>query len=270
VISACSERNLSEFNEARPMRKLTLNHVLNPLLVAAAIAASSMSAKAQAIDNGGFETGLLGWAVTGDASTQGGAPEGLSQLWLTTASASAQDDFPLAIGALNRSGTSAVGVGVPGGLEAALGLSLGALDPDHAGGIDAYEGSAVSRSFTANAGDVLSFSWNFGTTDTFSDYAFVVLDGQLFTLASSAQATLPTSFLGNNFETGVANYSHTFLSAGTHQISFGVVDVGDFNASSTLAIDKVQVSAVPEPVGLALMLAGTGLVGLYTRRRTAR
>jgi hypothetical protein len=208
--------------------------------------------------------------VAGDASTQGGAPEGLSQLWLTTASATEQDDFPLAAGALNRSGIGAVAVGAPGGVETFVGLPLTALDPDLANGIVAFEGSAVSRSVSANAGDVLSFSWNFGTSDTFNDYAFFVVDGQLFSLAGTAQATLPTSFLGNSFETGVAAYSHVFTSAGPHQISFGVVDVGDFGVTSTLAIDNVQIIPVPEPGSLALMLAGLGIVGVSARRRAAR
>lgn len=249
------------------MHRLTLNKFLHPLLVGAAIAASGAGAKAQQIANGGFEAGLTGWAVAGDASTQGGAPEGLSQLWLTTASATQQDDFPLGAGALNRSGIGAVAVGAPGGVETFVGLPLTALDPDLANGIVAFEGSAVSRSVSANAGDVLSFSWNFGTSDTFSDYAFFVVDGQLFNLAGTAQATLPSSFLGNSFETGVAAYSHVFTSAGPHQISFGVVDVGDFGVTSTLAIDNVQISPVPEAPAVLMLFAG--LATALLRRRKA-
>lgn len=251
------------------MNKLTLNKFLHPLLVGAAIAASATGAKAQQIANGGFEAGLAGWAVFGDASLQGSAPEGLSQLWLTTASATEQDDFPLAAGALNRSGVGALAVGSPGGVEAAVGLPLTALDPDLANGIVAFEGSAASRSVSANVGDVLSFSWNFGTSDSFADYAFFVVDGQLFTLADTSLALLSTSFLGNSFETGVATYSHVFANAGAHQISFGVVDVGDFGVTSTLAIDNVQISPVPEPGPLALLLAG-GAVFAARRVRKAR
>ena len=248
------------------MNKLTLNKFLHPLLVGAAIAASGASVKAQQIDNGGFEAGLTGWVVFGDASLQDGAPEGLSQLWLTTASATEQDDFPLAAGVLNRSGIGALAVGSPGGVETAVGLPLTALDPDLASGIVAFEGSAATRSVSANAGDVLSFSWNFGTTDTFNDYAFFVVDGQLFTLANTGQATLPTSFLGNSFETGAAAYNHVFTSAGPHQISFGVVDVGDFNATSTLAIDNVRISAVPEAPAVLMLLAGLGAAALRRRK----
>lgn len=248
------------------MNKLTLNNLLHPLLVGAAIAASAAGAKAQQIDNGGFEAGLTGWAVFGDASLQGGAPEGLSQLWLTTASATEQDDFPLAAGALNRSGIGALVVGSPGGLESAVGLPPTALDPDLANGIVAFEGSAASRSVSANAGDALSFSWNFGTSDSFADYAFFVVDGQAFTLADTSQALLPTSFLGNGFETGVATYIHVFANAGPHQISFGVVDVGDFGVTSTLAIDNVQISPVPEAPAPVMLFAGLAAAALRRRK----
>jgi hypothetical protein len=246
-----------------------MKHSLLAPLVAGAIAVAALPAHAQQIPNGGFETGLTGWLATGDVSTQGSAPHGLQQLWLTTAHASEADDFPLSGGALNRSGTSAAAVGTATGLETALGLAIGALDPDSANGIQAYEGSVVTRFVTANAGDVLSFSWNFGTTDTLNDYAFLVIDGQVTTLAQFDQATQATTFLGNSFETGVANYSIAFLSSGTHRIGFGVVDVGDFSATSTLAIDNVQITSVPEPGTLALMLAGSATLWARRRRGTA-
>lgn len=224
---------------------------------------ATLTAHAQLLTNGGFESGLLDWTATGDVSLQGGAPEGASQLWLTTASVVDQDDFPLAVGALNRSGTGAAMVGIPGGVEEAAGLVLGALDLPAAAA--AYEGSVVSRQLTAGSGDVLSFRWNFGTTDSFADYAFLAVDGVLSVLADSGQATTPTAFLGNSFETGLATFSYTFLSSGTHHIAFGVVDVGDFGVTSTLAIDDVQIAAVPEPASLALLLAGGA--ALFARRR---
>lgn len=235
-------------------------HRLHTLALAIALSGSSLGVHAQtALNNGDFSAGLTGWQVIGDASIQGGsAPE----LWLTTASVDFEDDFPLPAGALNRSGQGAVS----GGLEAFVGLSAGALDPDPQGGLQAYEGSAAFQSFSAGVGDTLSFRWDFGTSDSFADYAFVIVDGQIFHLAGPADAG-QSGRLGNLFQTGEQTFSLSFTSGGQHTLAFGVVDVGDYNVTSTLAIAGVQVSAVPEPGALALMLAGLGATALGARGR---
>lgn len=237
---------------------------LQTLSLAILLSGSALSVQAQTLANGDFSTGLAGWQVIGDASVQGGsAPE----LWLSTASADFEDDFPLPAGALNRSGQGAVS----SGLEAFVGLPAGALDPDPLAGLEALEGSAAFQSFSAGVGDTLSFRWDFGTSDSFADYAFVVVDGQVFRLAGPADAGQPGR-LGNLFQTGEQSFSLSFTSSGMHTLAFGVVDVGDYNVTSTLAVAGVQVSAVPEPGALALMLAGIGAVALggTRRRRTSR
>jgi hypothetical protein len=141
-------------------------------------------------------------------------------------------------------------------LELAAGLPFHALD---LGDEPAYEGSLVSQTFVVQAGDTLSFSFSFGTQETlFQDQAFAVLNGQLFTLATRASAT-----------PGTATFSHTFASSGTATLAFGVVDTGDFNGVSTLAVSNVTLAPVPEPASWALLLAGAaGLAGL--RRRAQR
>jgi MYXO-CTERM domain-containing protein len=165
---------------------------------------------------------------------------------LTTAF-NADDDAPF-----NLSGSPAVWIDT---LELAAGLPFHALDL-----LDepAYEGSLARQSFAVQAGDILSFSWSFGTQETlFQDRAFVVLNGQLVTLATRGSAT-----------PGVQSFSHTFGSSGTATLSFGVVDTGDFNGVSTLTVSSVTLAPVPEPAGWALWLAG--VAGLATLRRRAQ
>lgn len=215
--------------------------------------------------NGGFESGLSGWVTLGDASTQAGGTQGAMQLWLSTASASFEDDHPLAAGALNRSGTAAAEVGVPGGVEWFAGLALGSLDPDAASARQAYEGSAARQSFSANVGDVLSFAWDFATRDTGTDFAFVVVDGVVSTLASASFAASLSPDGGAR--SGWGRFSHTFATEGVHELVFGVVDVGDYAMTSSLAVDGVVVSPVPEPHALALLVPGLLVLGLGRRRR---
>lgn len=233
----------------------------HPGLVLAVTLVAASGAHA-AITNGDFENGLSGWKTLGDASIYGPAPQGSGELWLTTASKNYADDAPLAAGALNRSGISAVAVGVAnaGPTELTTLFQGGQMDdPTH--GLYAFEGSAAGQIFTANAGDKLNFSWNFGTRDTYADFGFVVIDGTLIRLANSAAATQAGSN-GNTYQTGFSDYAYTLLRGGPHLVIFGVTDVGDFNLTSTLAVDNVRITAsVPEPrawwlAGVALMMAG--------------
>lgn len=236
------------------------------LCTLAVLASLAAGAQAQSLANGDFSADLAGWQVIGDASVQAAALAA-TPLWLTTASADFEDDFPLIAGALNRSGNAAAAVGTLDGVEAFVGLPIGALDPDAPNGLAAYEGSAARQTFSAAAGDTLSFRWNFGTSDSFEDYAFVVVDGQFSRLAGPVDAILPGTF-GNGLQTGEQTFSLNLVGNGTHTLAFGVVDVGDYNLTSTLAVGQVLVTAVPEPAGLALLVAGLGLLGGVARRRT--
>ncbi len=229
----------------------------------ALLIAASAGVQAQALVNGDFSAGLTGWQVLGDACVQatGAGPE----LWLTTASLTSDDDFPLPAGTMNRSGVAAADVGVPGGVESFAGLALGALD-DSSAGLAAYEGSAASQAFSANAGDRLSFRWNFATRDgLLPDYGFVVVDGQLTRLGGVGESIWP-GHDGYLAETGPQAFSLTFAGGGSHTLAFGVVDVGDYSLTSALAIGDVHVTPVPEAPALLLWLAGLGLGAARPRR----
>lgn len=181
------------------------------------------------------------WTLLGDVlATTGG------NFTLTTAF-NADDDAPF-----NISGQPAAWIDT---LELAAGLPFHALDLTDE---PAYEGSLAKQSFTVQAGDTLSFNFSFSTQETlFQDRAFAVVGGQLFTLATRSGST-----------PGVHGFSHTFASSGTVTLAFGVVDTGDFNGVSTLAVSDVTLAPVPEPAGWALWLAGAA--GLAATRRLRR
>lgn len=203
------------------------------LAAAAALALTlALGGHAQAqVVNGSFDTDLSGWATLGHASQQAGVL--LLDNADTVADASA--------------------------LAWAAGLAdVAVLDLN---GSAAYEGSLASQTFNAVAGQQLSFSWQFASDETdpspqFQDYAFLVLDGVFTRLGGVGDAPAAAQ-----------TFSLQGLAAGSHQLAFGVVDLGDYTVDSRLLVDNVQLStAVPEPGSMALMLAGLTALGLRARR----
>ena len=107
---------------------------------------------------------------------------------------------------------------------------------------------------------MLGFDWSFATRDDlFFDHAFVVIDGRLTTLATTAKP-------GGRLQ----NFGYTFAQAGQVTLAFGVVDTDDFNGVSSLSIGNLQLGAVaapvPEPSTWALFGAGLGVLGWFARR----
>jgi hypothetical protein len=222
------------------------------------------------LNNGGFETGdFSGWATIGDAlvvSTSFGVTPttGTYQALVTNGPGS------LYGGQFHGSysGISSVEANCFSNcpMDAFLGLPDGTL---RALNFVPFDGSAISQVFTANAGSILSFSWNYLTDegdflDIDVDYAFVLLDGTLSLLANRSMANFTSGTLFAN-ESGYHTYVSTLSNSGTHQIAIGVVDTFDPAVNSGILVDGFNVRALPEPS--SLLLFGFGMVGLIIYRQ---
>jgi len=155
-----------------------------------------------------------------------------------------------------------------GTLEAALNLSSGTLAGLGQGTVT--DGSAFQQTFTTLTPSVVSFRWDFLTSEdpNFSpnnDFAFVTINGNVTTLAQFADATITLPFDPSNplpppstdeylTETGYKTFTVTLPTAGTNTIGFGVVNVQTNDIASALLVDKVTlISAAPEPGSGALL-----------------
>lgn len=217
--------------------------------------------QAVGVTNGSFESGTFeGWAAIGvtsiaTASFGSGPTEGNYQALLTNGTGSVSD----------------------AALEAFLGVPAGTLDALSAtlpGSPNAIEGSAIKQSITVNAGDTVSFDFNFLTNENpptfFNDFAFVVT--QFSTALSHADAAFLPSLTVFNLETGFQTFSETMPSSGTFSLGIGIVDAGDAFFDAALLIDRVSVTSggMPIPEGGTLLLFGTGMAGIAALRRRCR
>ncbi|NET81265.1 MAG: PEP-CTERM sorting domain-containing protein [Moorea sp. SIO1F2] len=192
-------------------------------------------ASAIIITNGSFENNFTGWETLGSASVRtagfGSKPtDGSSYAQLDTFLPQEQENF----------------------MELAdfLELDITALDQIGNGKGEVFEGSAIRTSFTAEAGDVINFDYNFLTDDFgseyFNDFAFVGISGQVNGLADtfSVLADSKTPFVN---ETGFSTYSQTIAGSGTYTLTIGVTDVGDGAFDSGVLIDNVNVVRLEAP-----------------------
>lgn len=184
------------------------------------------------IINGGFEIGnFTGWTTIGETSIEtsafGSTPtSGSSQALLSTGGATFADSI----------------------IEKSLGLEAGTLD--NLGNRDATQGSAIRQTFTAEAGDVLTFDWNFltgeETPNYFNDSSFVSINS-VSKLADTTFPSFVSSLTPFIEETGFQTFSFTIPTTGTYTLGLGVTDVGEDTTNSGLLVDNVKIASVPEP-----------------------
>jgi hypothetical protein len=196
--------------------------------------------------NGGFETNdFTGWTTLGSTSIEtaafGSSPtEGTFEALLSTANITFADSI----------------------LEAFLGLEAGSLN-NLGNGISA-QGSAIRQTFMAEAGDILTFDWNFLTNEVlippFNDFSFVSISS----LSELADITFPSTIISPTTqffqETDFQTFSFTIPTTGTYTLGLGVTDTIDNSIDSGLLIDNVKLHSVPEPTSV-LSVLGFGALG---------
>ncbi|MGH7785787.1 MAG: thrombospondin type 3 repeat-containing protein [Candidatus Binatia bacterium] len=187
------------------------SHVIMSL---ALVLAAARGASAQPT-NPGFETGnFTGWLLAGTSAATVTGPtfslaptEGVFQAVLTTAG-SATDTA----------------------LQTFLGLPGGALDG--LGNGDATAGAAMRQTFSAAAGTIIAFDWNYvsgeGQFSFFNDFAFTVFNGTLRELADTSFPFPPSPY--RSF--------CVVATGGSDVLGVGVVDVSDTVVDTTVLIDN--------------------------------
>ncbi|NEQ72367.1 MAG: PEP-CTERM sorting domain-containing protein [Okeania sp. SIO2C9] len=218
----------------------------------ATLATLSTFSGASAIVNGSFENGFTGWSTIGDTSIE------------DSSFGTAPSD-----GNFNALMNSDFGVS-ESELEAFLGLGLG--DIDSSLNIDATIGSGIKQTIFAEAGDTLTFDFNFLTNEFtpeefFNDSAFVSITS--LELLADTNSNFVTSMTPVSEETGYQSFSFTFSETANYTLGFGVVNVGDTIVNSGLLIDNVELTAsTPEPTTiLSLFTTACGAFSLLKRNQ---
>jgi subtilisin family serine protease/subtilisin-like proprotein convertase family protein/uncharacterized protein (DUF2141 family) len=199
--------------------------------------------------NGSFETGdFTSWDTAGNSSMETaafgvGPTDGTYQALLTNGYGSMSD----------------------ADLETFLGLSQGSLDG--LGNGDATEGSAIKQTIAVQAGDTLTFDWDFltneGMSSYFNDFAFVSVAPETSSTLASTYSPLVTSPNPSFFQhTGFDSFSYTFTTGGTYTIGVGVVDVGDTVVDSGLLVDNFSLDSSLPGAHIVTLDPGDSLGGV--------
>jgi hypothetical protein len=228
------------------------------VIVAACILMNSARLEAQVV-NGGFESLMAGWSISGQAGPRD-ATFGVTPTHGTYA------------GYLENTGNGTV---LAGDMETALHLPTGTVTNFVLG--TPTRGTVIWQNVAASAGQTLTFDWNFMSDELnedpiYNDFAFFsvvgptsgVADASLIASRNSSTFTLGGAPAGFDGLTGWNTQTYTFTATDTFRIGFGVMNVTDGGHNSAMMLDGIS---VPEP-GCAAVL-GLGII-LFEFRRRAR
>ena len=100
-------------------------------------------------------------------------------------------------------------------------------------------GSAIQTTVTLQAGDTVSFNWDFVAHDymPYNDFAFASVNGAAYMLGS-------VQVVGDYGTTGWKTFTFTATEAGEYSFGVGVSNVNDSSLNSHLLVDNLQVNGV--------------------------
>jgi len=207
---------------------------------AAAIAFSAPAISAELVTNGSFETGnLSGWTY---ANVGGGTA-------------------PVVI-AYNQAGNYPVGAfgeAIPtdvGGGNYAVYFSSDTANPD-----------SLSQMVNVVAGQTYDLSFDYYVPQNGYNNPY---DASLSFLIDGVQAgsTLTTGSPGGNTPPKTwEHFATTYTAATTGAVDLSLQFHGLGSTAADFAVDKVSMTAVPEPATWAMMILGLGVIGVSARRR---
>ncbi len=192
------------------------------------------------VTNGGFESGLSGWTTTGTV--------------LAVDKERARDFLGLAQPPAGGWWTAR---------EGTLFASL------HSTNTSGSTVATLSQTFTANAGETLSFSYFFDFGDVAPFYDAAV--GSLLTPTGAQtlfEYNTPGHYLGDDVNVGWRSVSVLLPDTGQYTLSFLIQDF-DGTFESLLGVDMTP-GQIPEPLSVVSVLSALAGLAAYARRHLSR